>query len=297
MTRAAVTAGIVALLAVSGCGEPRSGALGPAPTAAAPAASAPPAATPEPAPTGTGTGPPGPTTVTTPPAPTGTTAPPAGTVTIELWYVRDGRIAPTRHTRPATVATSRLALTELATGPTAAERATGLATLVPAGTEVSRIADGTAVLGVLPTTGGPAAVRLREAQVVWTLTQFPTVRRVRFGTAGPVDRTDYADLLPPIVVTTPLIGARVTSPVTVTGTADVFEATVNVRVLDAAGREIATTFTTATCGTGCRGDYRVAVNYRVDREQAGTVEVYEVSPADGSRTKVVAVPVRLTPRR
>ena len=31
------------------------------------------------------------------------------TVTVELWYVRDGRIAPTRRTRPATVATSRLA--------------------------------------------------------------------------------------------------------------------------------------------------------------------------------------------
>ncbi|MGN9776855.1 Gmad2 immunoglobulin-like domain-containing protein [Micromonospora sp. H33] len=297
MRRAAVTVGIVALLAMSGCGEPRSGSLGPAPTVAPPATSTPPATTPEPSPTGPATGPPSPTAVTTPPAPSGTAAPPAGTVTIELWYVRDGRIAPTRRTRPATVATSRLALTELAARPTAAETATGLATLVPNGTDVTRIADGTAMLAVLPTTGGSAAVRLREAQVVWTLTQFPTVRRVRFGAGAPVDRADYADLLPPIVVTAPIIGARVTGPVTVTGTADVFEATVSVRVLDSGGREIATTFTTATCGTGCRGDYRVSVGYRVDREQAGTVEVYEVSPEDGSRTKVVAVPVRLTPRR
>ncbi|MER7458751.1 Gmad2 immunoglobulin-like domain-containing protein [Micromonospora sp. NPDC126480] len=291
MRRAALALTAAALLAAGGCAEPRSGSLGPAPTAEPPAASTPAAATPSSA-VPVPTRPPGPATTTAAPA-----TPSAGTVTIELWYVRDGRIAPTRRTRPATPATSRLALTELAAGPTPAEAATGLATLVAAGTAVTRIADGTAVLPPLPATGGPAATRLREAQVVWTLTQFPTVRRVRFGAGAPVDRTTYADLLPPIVVTAPVIGARVTSPVTVAGTADVFEATVSVRVLDAAGQEIATTFTTATCGTGCRGDYRVAVGYRVDREQAGTVEVYEVSPQDGSRTKVVTVPVRLAPRR
>ncbi|NJP30944.1 Gmad2 immunoglobulin-like domain-containing protein [Micromonospora thermarum] len=299
MRRRVIALTVAALLAVGGCAEPRSGSLGPAPTAAPPAAATPPGTAGTPAPSGAGpgpTGPSGPGAATTP-ATAGPTAAPTGTVTIELWYVRDGRIAPTRRTRPATPTTSRLALTELAAGPAAAERAAGLATLVPAGTEVTRIADGTAVLGALSATGGPAAVRLREAQVVWTLTQFPTVRRVRFGTGGPADRGDYADLLPPIVVTAPVIGARVTSPVTVTGTADVFEATVSVRVLDAGGREIATTFTTATCGTGCRGDYRASVSYRLDREQAGTVEVYEVSPEDGSRTKVVAVPVRLAPRR
>ncbi|TDB78573.1 spore gernimation protein [Micromonospora sp. KC723] len=253
----------------------------------------PPAATPEPPPTSP-PAPSRPTARSTPPAPP---RPPAGTVAVELWYVRDGRITPTRRTRPATLATSRLALDELAAGPTAVEASVGLGTLVPAGVEVTRITDGTALLATVPTPGGPAAARLREAQIVWTLTQFPTVRRVRFGTAAPVDRADYTDLLPPIVVATPAIGALVTSPVTVAGTADVFEATVNVRVLDASGREIATTFTTATCGTGCRRDYHVSVGYRLDREQAGTVEVYEVSPADGSRTKLVAVPVRLTASR
>ncbi|MET8312029.1 hypothetical protein [Micromonospora sp. NPDC005173] len=40
----------------------------------------------------------------------------------------------------------------------------------------------------------------------------------------------------------------------------------------------------------------MAVGYRVDREQAGTVEVYEAFPAD-SRTKIVAVSVTLTVRR
>ncbi|TDC83925.1 spore gernimation protein [Micromonospora sp. KC606] len=282
------------MVVVGGCGEPRSGSLGPAPTAATSTPPTPPVIAPEPPPTGPSPEAPRPTETSTPPAPT---AQPSRTVTVELWYVRDGRIVPTRRTRPATLATSRLALAELAAGPTAAEASAGLATLVPTGVEVTRIAEATAVLGAVPTTGGPAAVRLREAQVVWTLTQFPTVRRVRFGTATSVDRTDYADLLPPIVVTTPAIGVRIASPVTVAGTADVFEATVSVRVLDGSGREIATTFSTASCGTGCRGDYRVSLVYRLDREQAGTVEVYEVSPADGSRTKLVAVPVRLAASR
>ncbi|MEU4782578.1 Gmad2 immunoglobulin-like domain-containing protein, partial [Micromonospora sp. NPDC023633] len=231
-----------------------------------------------------------------PPAPT--TAGPARprTVTVELWYVRHGRIAPTRRTRPATVATSRLALTELAAGPTPVEAATGLTTLL-AGGEVTGIADGVATVAPAPAGGDAVARRLREAQVVYTLTQFPTVRQVRLAAGPPVGRADYADLLQPVVVTGPAIGARVGSPVTVTGTADVFEATVTVRVLDAAGRTVATTFTTATCGTGCRGDFRVAVAYQVEREQPGTIEAYEVSAADGTRRHIVAVPVTLTPAR
>ncbi|MER7420818.1 Gmad2 immunoglobulin-like domain-containing protein, partial [Micromonospora peucetia] len=230
------------------------------------------------------------------PAPTTAAPTRPGTVTVELWYVRDGRIAPTRRTRPATVATSRLALAELAAGPTPVEAATGLSTLVPAGGEVTGIAAGVATVAPAPAGGDPPTQRLREAQVVYTLTQFPTVRRVRFAAGRPVDRGDYPDLLPPIVVTGPAIGERVGSPVTVAGTAQVFEATVTVRVRDAAGRAVATAFTTATCGTGCRGDYRVAVTYRVPHEQAGTVEVYEVSADDGTRTHVVTVPVTLTPR-
>ncbi|MEU7997076.1 Gmad2 immunoglobulin-like domain-containing protein [Micromonospora sp. NPDC049060] len=285
----AVAALLAAAVLPAGCAAPRSGSLGPAPTAPPPATTVAPA----PPPTTAPPRPPAEPSRSAGPAPT--TAAPARprTVTVELWYVRDGRITPTRRTRPATVATSRLALTELAAGPTPVEAATGLTTLL-AGGEVTGIADGVATVAPAPAGGDAVGRRLREAQVVYTLTQFPTVRRVRLSADPPVGRSDYADLLPPIVVTGPTIGERVTSPVTVTGTAEVFEATVTVRVLDAAGHAVATTFTTATCGTGCRGDYRVAVTYRVPREQAGAIEVYEVSADDGTRTHVVTVPVTLT---
>jgi Immunoglobulin-like domain of bacterial spore germination len=50
---------------------------------------------------------------------------------------------------------------------------------------------------------------------------------------------------------------------------------------------------TATCGTGCRGDYSTTVPYRLAGEQPGTVEVYEASIKDGSRINAVDIPVIL----
>jgi hypothetical protein len=81
----------------------------------------------------------------------------------------------------------------------------------------------------------------------------------------------------------------------VSGTADVFEAVVSVRILDSAGGEIARTFTTASCGTGCRGDYSVAVSYTVPNEEAGTIEVFESSAKDGQPVNVQQIPVTLAP--
>jgi hypothetical protein len=142
--------------------------------------------------------------------------------------------------------------------------------------------------------------QLRWGQVVYTLTQFPTISKVQLKENGqariePLGRAYFAKLLPPIVVTSPVIGQRVSNPVTVSGTADVFEATVSMRILDLNGQEIATRFTTATCGSGCRGSFSLAVPYRVAREQNGLIEIYEVSPKDGSRNAVVRIPVILTP--
>jgi hypothetical protein len=250
---------------------------------------------------------PSPAPPTTPdaPVPSAASAPPdTRTITIAVWFTRDGALAMTSRTRPATLATSRLALTELAAGPTAAELAAGLGSAVPDVSFDVGITDGVATVDFPASfyAGDQDPVRLRQAQVVYTLTQFPTVSEVAFQAGGepvgePTGRSAYADLLPAIVVANPIIGARVTSPVTVAGTADVFEATVSIRILDAAGAEIATRFTTATCGTGCRGDYSVAVPYRLVEEQPGTVQVFEVSAVDGSRINVVDIPVTLAPSR
>jgi hypothetical protein len=100
---------------------------------------------------------------------------------------------------------------------------------------------------------------------------------------------------PAITVQSPASGARVTSPVTVSGTADVFEGVVSVRILDSAGHEIARTFTQASCGTGCRGDYSVAVKYTVSAAEPGTIEVFESSAKDGSPVNVQRIRVTLAP--
>ena len=199
------------------------------------------------------------------------------------------------------------------TGPSAAEYAAGLRSRIPAGTTVRgvRISAGIATVDLsssFESAASPSAMPLRIAQVVYTLTQFPTVTGVRFAINGqgvtvvggvpvqsPQTRAMYSGYLPAITVRSPVIGARVTSPVTVSGTADVFEATVSVRVLDSAGHEIARTFTTASCGTGCRGDYSVTVSYSVPRTQPGTIEVFESSAKDGQPVNVQLIPVTLAP--
>jgi hypothetical protein len=274
MNRLTLAAVGALLLALAGCGPDDAGSLGTVPTDRPPAAGS-------------------------------SASPSTRTLTIQVWFTLDGALFPTSRTRQHTVATSRLALAELGAGPSSPERDAGVRNGVPPDLryEVS-VADGVATLD-LPGSfydGGQDAARLRQAQVVYTLTQFPTVSAVGFRRDGepagaPVGRPDYADLLPQIVVTSPVIGQRVTSPVAVAGTADVFEATVSVRVLDASGVELATTFTTAACGSGCRGDYQVSVRYRLATEQRGTVQVYEVSAEDGSRIHVVDIPVTLAPSR
>ena len=294
----------VCLLA-AGCGAPSSGALGPAPAATA--------QTPSPA-VSPGTG-----TASAAPSPSGqrpTATPaqgPAREIGLQAWFSRNGKLFVTKRTVPATTGIGQAALDRMLTGPSAAEYAAGLRSRIPAGTTVRgvRISAGIATVDLsssFESAASPSAMPLRIAQVVYTLTQFPTVSGVRFAINGqgvtvvggvpvqsPQTRAMYGGYLPAITVRSPVIGARVTSPVTVSGTADVFEATVSVRVLDSAGHEIARTFTTASCGTGCRGNYSVTVSYSVPRTQPGTIEVFESSAKDGQPVNVQPIPVTLAP--
>lgn len=100
---------------------------------------------------------------------------------------------------------------------------------------------------------------------------------------------------PPIEVRIPAAGGEIRSPVTVAGSADVFEATVSIRILDETGLELAAGFATATCGSGCRGRYSTELYFFVDRAQPGTVEVFESSAEDGSQLFLVSIPVTLLP--
>jgi hypothetical protein len=84
---------------------------------------------------------------------------------------------------------------------------------------------------------GTAAVRLGKASdaqvagVVYTLTQFPEIRKVDVAGRAGLTRDDFAAYLPPISVESPAPGASVPPTFHVRGTASVFEATFVVQTI------------------------------------------------------------------
>jgi germination protein M len=237
-------------------------------------------------------------------------------LSLEVWFTRDDGLVAVRRTHGPTPRVATAAIQDLLAGPTAAERAAGVDSAVPRGTRLIGIGirDGDATVDLTSeyqSGGGSLSMQTRLAQVVYTLTQFPTVQKVRFrldGTPvhvfssegivleGPVGRDDYVNLLPAIEVAKPSPDARVTSPVTVSGTANVFEANVSIEVLDANGKVVGKTFTTASCGTGCRGTYSTPVTFKIAGEQQGTIVVHDDDAAGtGKPPHVVRVPVVLAP--
>jgi hypothetical protein len=218
-----------------------------------------------------------------------------------------------RRTIAATPAVARAALEELFAGPTAEEQSSGLVSAVPAATKLLgvSIADRVATvdLGAAFDDGGGSASMLgRIAQVVATLTRFPTVDRVAFRIDGrsvktiggegvvvdpPVGRAAIEEQTPQILVESPLPGDTVTSPIRLRGTANVFEATVSIDVRGANHKLLKRTFTTATSGTGTRGTFDTELTLP-GHEGDVTVVAYESSAEDGRPLHVVEVPLHLT---
>jgi hypothetical protein len=96
-----------------------------------------------------------------------------------------------------------------------------------------------------------------------------------------------------ITLKAPTVNATLTSPVTISGDASVFEANVLWRISDTSGRVLAEGFTTASLGAPGRGDFSVTTTYTVPRETVAFVEVYSVSPKDGKIDEIVRIPVTL----
>ena len=102
---------------------------------------------------------------------------------------------------------------------------------------------------------------------------------------------DAAD--PSMILAAPAEGASLTSPVTISGQARVFEANVRITIYDASGAEIVDTFTTAAEAGPALADFSESVAFSVGSEQAGCVRVWEESAQDGSPRNVVQVEVTL----
>ena len=237
------------------------------------------------------------------------------TVELEVWFTQDGDLFLTHREVPETQGIGKAALEALLAGPSDSETDVDVVSAIPEGSELLglSISEGVATVdltGEFESGGGSASMFARLSQVVYTLTQFPTVDGVMFKLDGesvetfsgegilldgPQTRKDYKDQLPAIVVEEPAAGEEVTSPLTISGTANTFEATVEMRLVGPDGKVIAHRFTTATCGTGCRGDYETQLKFKVSEPTEAILEVYESSAEDGSRIHVERVPVTLVP--
>jgi hypothetical protein len=154
-----------------------------------------------------------------------------------------------------------------------------------------RVHDGSVQIDPEDLTSGSATVRAESVRVgCETAGTAPLEGTPGFGIPA-------GTALPPIAVALPQSGMTLFGTAHIVGSADVFEATVSIKILDARGRVIAESVTTATCGTGCRGDYATDLVFSVDHRQPGTVQVFEVSAKDGSMINTVEVPVTLSPSR
>src|SRR3954454_13111325 len=210
-------------------------------------------------------------TVTTEAAPTTT----AGTTTsvsssplvVTVYKVVDGSIFPGVVRVPRTQAVARAALGAL-----------GFAA------EVS-VADGTATVNL------PKATQDEQAEIVYTLTQYPSIERVDVAGRTGLTRDDFASYLSPIFVETPLPGADVPATLTVSGSASVFEATLVVRLLRD-GKQLEKRTVTATEGAPSRGTFGTTFTATPGPLQ---IQVYSPSAEDGSAQHEVDVNATVMP--
>lgn len=234
---------------------------------------------------------------------------------VEVWLVRDGKLWPVTRGVTATKAVIGAAVRSLLAGPTASDTRTSASSAVPAGTQLLGIAlhGGVATVDLTSdfTAGGTGATeRLRLAQLVYTVTQFPGVHGVLLHLDGapvnalsdglvlanPMTRRSmgFPHLAPAITVTSPQPGARVHAPFTVRGVADVFEAGLTYKLLDAAGHELGSGASSASCGTGCPGTFSFTLDeLGVSHIQHGTLVISSANasglPGGGQQVRLPLV--------
>ncbi len=210
---------------------------------------------------------------------TTTTAPPASTSTgqstvsaaptaLTIFRLRDGVLQPEAVEVPHTTAVAAAALVVL-----------GLAAPVT-------IANGTAVVAI--ETATPGAV----AEIVYTLTEFPTIKRVDVAGRRGLTRDDVQGFLPTIFIEAPAANATVRSTFSVTGSATVFEATFVVE-LDRDGKVLVKRTVTASEGAPARGTFATTLHATA----AGVVTIAAFAPSaeNGEPQHEVDVPVKVGP--
>ena len=239
---------------------------------------------------------------------------PSTHMTLSLYWIRDGAaLGTSRRSFPATQSTESTALHALLGGPNRAESAVGFASTIPRGSKLLSLSINNGIAttnfnSIFASGGGSFSVRARIAQVVFTLTQFSTVRTVLFELNGvkvttfsneglvldhPVGRADETDLLPPIFIEEPAVGDTISGPMYLTGLSNTFEAVFQIQVTDAHGHLVADDQVRATAGTGTWGSFETRVHLSSPAAGPGMVVAYEISAKDGSHIHQIEIPVMI----
>lgn len=241
-------------------------------------------------------------------AATVSTGRPAGTATAEqmtvtAYFLRDEKVAVLHARTEKSDAVARASMEALLNGPPP-----GYSSAVPAGTRLLGLAidGGTATVDLsqeFESGGGSASMLGRLAQVVYTLTQFPSVERVALEIEGkhvealggegvvldrPQTRADYEAQTPPILIESPARGDTVSAPVRITGTSNVYEANMALQVFQGE-KKLVDTFLTASSGSGDRGTFDTEVPLDV----TGPVRIVMYAPSgeNGEPQHQVDVPI------
>jgi germination protein M len=194
--------------------------------------------------------------------------------TVRVYFLRDGKVWPVAREVEPSPDLLNAAYQAVREGPTQEERDIGLTTEVPR--------DPSGRLS-----------RAALAQVVFTVTQFAPHSAEYKGVN--YTRADFEDQTPGILVESPLPFAEVAVPITASGTANTFEATFNYELVAPNGAVVSEEFVTATSGTGTRGTFEFTTD-ALDQPAEGEwkLRVFERSAEDGSRTKLVEIPLRMS---
>jgi hypothetical protein len=137
-----------------------------------------------------------------------------------------------------------------------------------------------------------AALLAAFSVIVAVVSPFTSVLAADVCPANP-NPPDASD--PSIIVDMPQSGETITSPVTISGTARVFEANVRIKIYNASGSELADTFTTAAEGAPAMAPFSASVSFKATMKEQGCIRVFEESAKDGSPVNVVQREVMLAP--
>lgn len=247
-----------------------------------------------------------------PPEPT-----PPQTMDVSVYYVKSTAdnmyLVREVHKVPKSEGVAAAALNELISG---SPQTAGAYKVLPADTKILgiKIDQGIATVDfspeVLKANVGASGEALGIASIVNTLTEFPTIQKVRFTVEGSVEKgidwwghvglndqpfkRDLNSVHEPIIwVSSPIPGQSIGSPLKIKGTAMIFEAMVSYRLKDASGNVIAKGNTMATAGAPQRGEFSADLAFTPGQSGTGQLEVFETSMKDGSDINKVVIPVVL----